>query len=78
MPREKILHEAASECKAADAAWTVFDKQLGQRFVNVYGGKQQEGRADPERRKQGSDAVYQALIHEKAALAALRRALADL
>ena len=73
-PARAHVLEAASGYKAADAEWTVFDEQLGQRFVNKYGGDQTEGWADPERRKKGSDAVYQALGYEKTALAALRKA----
>ena len=74
-PARAHILEAASGYKAADAAWTVFDEQLGQRFVRRYGGKQEEGWADPERRRRGSDAVYQALEYEKAALVALGAAL---
>jgi len=66
---------AASSYRAANASWIVFDEQLGQRYVSRDGGKQAEGWANPQRRKAGSDAVYQALKHERAALAALAKAL---
>jgi hypothetical protein len=77
-PARAHILEAASGYEAADAAWIVFDEQLGQRFVNQYGGKQKEGWADAERRKKGSNAVYRALANERAALAALSEALAKL
>jgi hypothetical protein len=72
------MREAAARYHDAHAAWVVFDDQLGQRFVRKHGGKQEEGWADPERRAKGSDAVYAALEHEKAAVAALRGALSAL
>ena len=75
--RARIL-QAAAGYRAADAAWTVFDEHLGQRYVHVFGGKQGEGWADPERRGRGSDAVDQALEHERTALTALRQAIAEL
>jgi hypothetical protein len=74
-PVQTHILDAASSYRAADAAWIVFDEQLGQRYVSRDGGKQAEGWANPQRRKAGSDAVYQALAHERAALAALTKAL---
>jgi hypothetical protein len=74
--REKV-QEAAARYYDAYEAWVVFDELLGQRFVHQHGGEQKEGWADPARRAKGSDAVYAALEHEKAAVAALRAALTN-
>lgn len=74
-PARQRIEGAARHYRAAHDAWVVFDEQLGQRYVHKYGGKQEEGWADPARRQKGSAAVYAALEHEKAAVAALRQAL---
>jgi len=72
------MREAAARYHDAHASWIVFDEQLGQRFVRKHGGKQEEGWADAARRAKGSAAIYAALEHEKAAIAALREALSAL
>jgi hypothetical protein len=74
-PARSHILEAAGHYHDAYASWTLFDELLGQRYMHRYGGDQEVGWADPERRQRASAGVYAALEHEKAAVAALRTAL---
>jgi hypothetical protein len=70
------MEQAAAHYRDVHASWTVFDDLLGQRYARRHGGDQAVGWADGARRREASQAVYRALEYERAAIAALRRALA--
>ena len=69
---------AAAEYDGFCAAWERYDELLGQRFVHRHGGDQTAGWASIERRKAGSQAVYQAAAHERGAVAEISQALETL
>jgi len=74
-PAQESVKAAAAHYREADAAWAIFDEQLGQRYVNRDEGDQSVGWAEEGRRRRGAAAIYRALEHEKAAINSLSAAL---